>query len=46
MNSNPEKINEAIPNPRVINKSLTQAPSLLSQFSAFTVLVDNSVSVL
>ena len=42
----PEKINDAIPNPFIKNKSLTQAPNLFNQFSAFTSLDVNSVRVL
>ena len=45
-NKSPENINEATPKPLIINKSLTQAPNLLSQFLVSILLEASSVSVL
>ncbi len=42
----PAKIKEAIPKPRCIKNSLTQAPVLLSQFCDSKALFPNSESVL
>ena len=42
----PENINDAIPKPLLIKKSLVQAPNLFNQFCVFTSLDAISESVL